>query len=170
MASRPPVRGSPVTGVLGVDPGAMATGLVLLDDAGTVVDATTAHRGTRALGGWVDHVLERVDAVLGDRVVVVGVEGVRPPRSHLSGKRSLGVSDPQVMYDTAAVVGAVLAVFSAAVVVPPGGNGKAPKTSYPGVLLGKRPRAFTVSEVSSRQHEWSAFDVARAALAGRGGR
>jgi hypothetical protein len=71
---------------------------------------------------------------------------------------------PQMARDrvaTKAVLDAIVAVFPAAVVIRPGGNGD---VEIPDVLRGRRPPHFTrSSDYPKRRHEQSAWRVAVAA-------
>lgn len=147
-----------MTGVVGVDPGGRYCGVVTRTGDAAVWAAVITRDGDMA--GY----LVEVRAAIRDAVAVVdqaggtatvAVEGLVKPSPHM------GVISLQGLLDTAVVLGAVMAWYPDAVVVPPGENGAGPLLSYPSRLVGARER---VGEGVAR-HARSAFDVAgKAAL------
>lgn len=150
--------------VLGIDPGARYTGIVLRD-GDTVLHATTLVRPDNLQEGspeWLLTVVERVRAILatcppGTRV---GIEGIAAPKGFARGKQA--AINPAPLVHAAAIYGAVLATIPDAVVVPPGGNGSQHLTHYPSVLQGRRPADLSGDSTGAgtRDHEQSAYDVA----------
>ena len=158
--------------VLGIDPGAVATGLALIDEAPfatpLLLDSHTIERGPRAeeeTGELVDvpdlylrHV--NADAALwakNRRVEVVGIEGIRRPSWRHAGK--VKPVDPSAIMATGIVLGALRAAMHIAqvpvVIVRPLGNGRLfPLNAYPG------PLATDGAGRDKRRHERSAYDVA----------
>lgn len=141
--------------VVGVDPGAAATGVVVRRGA-AVAAACLVHRGD-ALDGYLAEVGA---AVLGYRddhqADMVAVEDTVPPEPHM------GLSNPAGIIGAAQVLGAVVALAPGAVLVPPAGWG-APVGSrvelcarYPLELIGPRERKGT----GRLRHLRSAWDVA----------
>ncbi len=163
---RPPAPESKTTRSVGVDPGSRETGVVVLDGK-KVVDHCVVVRpaddrdrvpGSRYLNEVVDAVADAVTTA-GDGSVF-GVESVKKPNPHM------GLISVTGLLGTAAVLGAVLAVFPQAVLVEPGGHGDGPVKAYPAEL---RPARGQGKGKDRLRHCRSAYDVALAAriIAGR---
>lgn len=145
--------------VIGVDPGGRTTGivariahvclaadLVTRDGPAVFPDAVYLDEVVAAIGGLVVYVEQ-------DRPrPTIAVEGVVHPNGHVRMINAAG------LLGTAAVLGAVLAYFPAAVVVPPAGNGAGPRSAYPAALWPP-----TEKRGAGRcRHLRSAWDVAEA--------
>lgn len=166
--------------VVGVDPGARETGLVVISagigrlGSEQLVASLTIRRDP---GG---DLLEIPPAYLEDVIVAVSaavrehdadllaVESLRKPNAHHRGK--LKPIDPAGVMATAVVWGALVgrryytadATAVQAVAVPPGRNGSLPLAAYPEQL---RPTRGLGRGADKLRHERSAFDVARRAPA-----
>lgn len=154
---------------LGIDPGAKYVGVCLLSPAGEVIDATTFARNDREnRAQWVEHVMSGLDRFLAPRgTVAVAVEDVVAPKTYLSGKRASYPLGDGYLFDTCVILGAVVGGFEKVCVVSPGSNGS--RGDYPSVLVGRPSAALTRSEhpKRARNHEQSAYDVARLARSAR---
>lgn len=176
--------------IVGVDPGARSTGVVVIDTA-----ADDRH-GNRALPRLLarctvlrdpaEPMLEVSDLYLGDvlgiirdatngalgrdaggldplRVDVIAVERVTAPTGFAGGKRH--TLDPAPIMATCVVLGAIIGRAWAPaelVTVRAGARGQGPAAAYPPELLDRGGR---VAPAGKRRHERSAYDVARAAPA-----
>lgn len=143
--------------VVGVDPGASTLGVVVRQ--GDLLLAWE-HLGRGVLtppAVWIRQVLEvvhrHVDVSPG---VLVAVEGLTPPSSHLG----RGTQVLAAYGATSLVLGALLRDFPDAIEVPPGGHGSAPLGAYPPQLRGARERKGR----GALRHCRSAWDVAGAAV------
>jgi len=153
-----------MTVVLGVDPGATNTGLVLRKDD-LVVDVATVVRPKDETD--VDY-LKRVRTELlviarhnNQPGFLVGVEAVKAPKAFINGRMKF--TDPGPAIGTALVagllVGLALQLGWHVVLVPPMRNGSSPLSSYPARLVGEREK----SGGGKLRHARSAYDVAGAA-------
>lgn len=155
--------------VVGIDPGARYTGIVVRD-GDVVLHATTLVRDRDTVKSgtdWALLVVAQVQEILKDfpARIPIGVEGVSDPKGFQNGKRA--AINPKDIIRAGIVLGAVVATWPTAVVVPPGGNGSQHYSHYPAVLIGKRPEALPGSThgAGTRDHEQSAYDVAGKAAA-----
>lgn len=150
--------------VLGVDPGARCTGVVLRD-GDVVLHASTLVRdpANRDPVEWGRQVVTEIKLILAAGCppeTHLAVEGVTVPKGFKDGRRQ--PIDPGPVLFTGVVLGAVTATWPAAFVVPPGGNGSQHITHYPPELVGRRPPGLAGSSngAGTRDHEQSAYDVA----------
>jgi hypothetical protein len=147
--------------VVGVDPGGRATGVVARtgNDVAAAAVVTRCGDGVMPDAAYLNEVLDTVhDYAEGLGATVVAVEGVNEPSWYLNGK----VSPANVggLMATCVVLGAVMAVFPAAVVVAPNRHGAAPLGAYPPAL---RPATGKGKGHDRLRHARSAFDVAHGA-------
>lgn len=149
--------------VIGIDPGARYTGVVVRDGdvvlhSSTLVRPATMESGTE----WALTVIAEVEMILKDfpTMIPIGVEGVNDPKGFHHGKRA--AINPKDIIRAAIVLGAVVAHWPRAIVVPPGGNGSQHYTNYPADLIGRRPADLpgSTNGAGTRDHEQSAYDVA----------
>lgn len=147
--------------ILGVDPGARYTGIVIRD-GDVVLFAETLVRDIKVLPGeWARIVvafLKNIQKEWGD--LPMGVEGVTDPKGFKGGERA--AINPAHIMRAAVVFGAVAAVWEESVIIPPGGNGSLHASHYPPVLKGRRPKELPGNSngAGTRAHEQSAYDVA----------
>lgn len=149
--------------VIGVDPGARYTGVVVRDGdcvlhAETIVRPLELQSPTE----WALKVTERLAEIIkihGGKIPM-GVEGISDPKGFQNGKRA--ALNPRDIIRAGIVLGAVVALWPDAVVVAPGKNGSQHYTKYPSVLIGKRPADLpgSTNGAGTRDHEQSAYDVA----------
>lgn len=156
--------------VVGVDPGARATGIVLVTADGVVSGVSVENPAGPLLPPPVEYV-KRVISAVGDLAapgVVVAVESVTRPSWHVAKSASRGAAgNPTALLGTAVVLGAVLGAYPGAVLVRPGRNGSGPMGVYPEdlVSVGERRKSGWEMRVGSGKlrHQRSAWDVALAA-------
>lgn len=147
--------------ILAIDPGGRYSGVVLtvagdLEHA-EVIDRRKATPAPHPLEDWVRAMLDRTTALaLELRPDLVAVEGVKAPNPHARRRDGNSLTNPTGIIDTAAVYGALVAMFDA-MTVPPGGNGSNTDSAYPDTLR-KGARLGGPSD-----HARSAYDVARQA-------
>lgn len=139
-----------MTAVVGIDPGAADTGIVVRSGDNPLAAEIVSRVAGSDDSSYIAEVLAAVAEVVDRYHAVVAVEGVVHPNPHVR------ITNISGLLGTAAVYGAVLARWPSAIVVPPKGNGKAPLSTYPEALRGPRER---VGE-GWRRHARSAWDVA----------
>ncbi|SNS59126.1 hypothetical protein [Rhodococcoides kyotonense] len=160
--------------VLGIDPGAVATGWALmrldrgrspvfLDAATTARSKPADYRPTQHLPVEADYLKKlaatgalvartaREAATANGRPVapiVVGIEGITRPNWHMNGRAA---ANPEALIAAAIVLGNIQAwattQFGPYTEIPPGGNGSAPLGTYPTQL---------VSDAERRKANWHA--------------
>lgn len=150
--------------VIGIDPGARYTGVVIRD-GDAVLHSSTLVRSQEMSSGtdWALLVVQQVDAIIaaaGIEVLPVGIEGISDPKGFQHGKRA--AINPKDIIRAGIVLGALAQRFPDAFIVPPGNNGSQHYSHYPDVLIGRRPAELPGSSNSAgtRNHEQSAYDVA----------
>lgn len=148
--------------VLGIDPGARYTGVVIRDGdvvlhSSTLVRPETIESGTEWALSCVTQVLEIVQEY---GTIPVGIEGISDPKGFQHGKKA--AINPKDIIRAGIVLGALVVVFPNAAIIPPGKNGSKHYSHYPSVLIGRRPSDLPGSSQSAgtRGHEQSAYDVA----------
>lgn len=168
---RTPLNPTPVgRPVLGVDPGARYTGVVVRDGDGVLHSSTYVRAPDCSATDWAIEVISRLRELHAEHTIngielPVGVEGVSDPKGFKSGQHA--AINPSGIIRAGVVLGAVVAVWPSAIVVPPGRNGSKHTSHYPSCLVGRRPKGLPgdATGAGTRDHEQSAFDVAgRAAL------
>lgn len=151
--------------VIGVDPGGRQTGLVVrCGDSCLAADLVTREgpetfpeadylgEVVEAIGGLVVYASQDLPELFGAGWPRVAVEGVVHPNGHVRMINAAG------LLGTATVLGAVLAHFPAALVVPPAGHGAGPRQAYPAALWPP-----TEKRGAGRcRHLRSAWDIAEA--------
>lgn len=147
--------------VIGVDPGARYTGIVIRDGDTPLYSATLVRDKDTAPGVWAREVIVFLRGLLaewGD--MPMGVEGVSDPKGFKGGERA--ALNPAHIMRAAVVFGAVAAVWPDSVIIPPGGNGSQHESHYPDSMRGRRPKDLPGSNTGAgtRAHEQSAYDVA----------
>lgn len=164
------VVNSPI--VVGVDPGARSTGVVVVS-AGEVIHCVLLENKGALLpvpAGYVAGVVGEVTGLVARFPgCVVAVEGVNRPSWHVAKSAKRGAaSNPTGVIGTAVVLGAVMGACPDCVVVPPGRNGSRPLGAYPDCLVGvgEKRREGWRSRVGTgaKRHVRSAFDIAVAGL------
>lgn len=150
----------------GVDPGARYTGISVIDNNGNILLSTTLVRPLEIdINTWARSVVDEVDTIISAfPYVVLGVEGTSDPKGFKGGKRA--AINPKDIIKTGIIVGGLILTYRDAVIIKPGGNGSAPLEFYPDVLLNRRPAELPGSNngAGTRNHERSAYDVARKAM------
>ncbi|WP_064443954.1 hypothetical protein [Rhodococcus sp. YH3-3] len=155
--------------VLGIDPGARATGLCVLSGDEIIAHRTITSEGEifPAERRYVLAVLEAGATLLQiHNVDLVAVETITRPSWHMKGRAAV---DPTALLATAEVLGAVLGVDWPVNVtqIRPNKNGSQPLGTYPGELVspGERRKPGWENRIGGGQlrHARSAYDVARLA-------
>lgn len=148
--------------VLGIDPGARYTGVVIRD-GDVVIHSSTLVRPQDLTSGteWALSVVKQVLEIYKEfEGIPVGIEGISDPKGFQYGKQS--AINPKDIIRAGIVLGALVVVFPGAHIVPPGGNGSKHYSHYPADLIGRRPKELPGDSQSAgtRGHEQSAYDVA----------
>ena len=148
--------------VCGVDPGARYTGVVVRDGDVVLHASTLVRPQDMSATDWAIDVVKQVQAICNEFTPAppLAVEGVSDPKGFHHGKRA--AINPKDIIRAGIVLGAVVATWPDAPVVPPGGNGSQHYSHYPAVLIGRRPKELpgSTNGAGTRDHEQSAFDVA----------
>lgn len=165
-------RGSPKQGrlnskptgkpVIGIDPGARYTGVVVRDGDAVLHSSTLVRPVEMTSTDWAVMVVVEIQRILRDfpATIPVGIEGISDPKGFHQGKRA--AINPKDIIRAGIVLGALVATWPKAVIVKPGGNGSQHYTHYPEALIGRRPESLpgSTNGAGTRDHEQSAFDVA----------
>lgn len=166
--------------VLSIDPGGQTTGVVLARlDRGILApidglsfqrlaaERDTLHTGEpdyvrRLLGDGVFSILDKHR--VGEDTVLVCVETLVPPKPMPgSGGHVVPMAVWRGLFGAHAVLGAITAVWPDAVMVPPDGH-DLKKDTYPAVLKGRRPKNWSATGSSERQHQRAAWSIMLAGL------
>lgn len=149
--------------IVGVDPGARYTGVVVCDGE-RVLHASTLVRPEemKSPTEWALVVVGQVQRILADfpSSIPMGVEGISDPKGFQNGKHA--AINPKDIIRAGIVLGAVVATWPHAVIIKPGNNGSRAYSKYPAELVGRRPGDLPGSSqgAGTRGHEQSAYDVA----------
>lgn len=149
--------------IIGVDPGARYTG-VIVRDGDAVLHASTLVRPKSLESGteWALLVVEQIRQIMKEfpTTMPMGVEGISDPKGFQHGKKA--AINPKDIIRAGIVLGAVIATWPRATVIPPGNNGSQHYSHYPASLIGRRPADLPGDSQSAgtRGHEQSAYDVA----------
>ncbi|MDV8005021.1 hypothetical protein [Rhodococcus sp. IEGM 1318] len=155
--------------VLGIDPGARATGLCVLSG-----DQILAHRTITSEGDYFPAQRLYVRDVVTTAVLLhdlheaelIAIETINRPSWHMKGRAAV---DPTALLATAEILGAILGFpwTNHVIQIRPNKNGSQPLGTYPGVLVspGERRKAGWEARIGGGQlrHARSAYDVARLA-------
>lgn len=157
--SRQPI-GQPV---VGVDPGARYTGVVVRDGDAVLHSSTLVRPQEMASGTeWALSVIAQLRVILADfpAMMPMGIEGISDPKGFQHGKKA--AINPKDIIRAGIVLGAVVATWPTAVIIDPGNNGSQHYSHYPAELIGRRPADLpgAANGAGTRNHEQSAFDVA----------
>lgn len=154
--------------VIGIDPGARYTGVVIRD-GDVVLHSSTLVRPKDLESGtdWALSVVVQVQEILKEfpTMIPVAIEGISDPKGFQHGKKA--AINPKDIIRAGIVLGALVAIYPTAVIIPPGGNGSQHYSHYPAELIGRRPADLpgSTQEAGTRGHEQSAYDVGGKALA-----
>ncbi len=155
------LKGQPV---IGIDPGARYTG-VSVRDGDVILHSTTLVRNLKDTPSGSDWALLCVAAIQEIKkdfpvTIPVAIEGISDPKGFQNGKRA--AINPKDIIRAAIVLGACVATWPQAVIVPPGNNGSLHDSHYPVDIIGRRPKTLPGSGngAGTRNHEKSAYDVA----------
>lgn len=149
--------------VIGVDPGARYTG-VIVRDGDLVLHSSTLLRPRELTSGtdWALSNIAQVREIMADfpKMMPFSIEGISDPKGFQNGKAA--AINPKDIIRAGIVLGAFVAIWPNAVIVPPGGNGSQHYSHYPAELIGRRPKTLAGSTqgAGTRGHEQSAYDVA----------
>lgn len=153
---------------LGIDPGAVETGMVLREGSNVLgyrllrLPDYKNHPGPwqNPFGAYLVDIVQHVTmfielATAKDYAVKIRCEGVNKPNPHVGNKDGPRFIDPMPLVDTGQVIGAIRARYPETLIVAPGGNGSNPLMTYPSILVGKRETKGT----GRKRHLRSAWDV-----------
>lgn len=151
--------------VIGVDPGARYTGVVIRDGDVVLHASTLLREKDVDAVAWARQVVADITVILADLdPMPMGIEGVSDPKGFTHGNRD--AINPAHIMRAAVVLGAVAQAFPSAVIIAPGGNGSQHVSHYPASLRGRRPGSLPgTTSGGTRGHEQSAYDVAGKAAA-----
>jgi len=92
--------------------------------------------------------------------IPIGIEGVTEPKGFNRGQRA--PINPAGIIKAGIVLGAMVATWPNAPIIPPGGNGSQHYSHYPAALIGRRPKDLpgVSNGAGTRDHEQSAYDIA----------
>lgn len=167
MSRRKVVRETPfstaITGrqVLGIDPGARYTGVVVRDEDTVLWSSILVRPKEMDPLPWAVSVVEQINEIRQHfPETKIAIEGIADPKGYNRGKRA--PINPRDIMRAAAVAGGCAVAFPDAIIIPPGGNGSQDISQYPECLIGRRPKDLPGSNkgAGTRSHEQSAFDVA----------
>lgn len=157
--------------VIGVDPGARNTGVVVTDGEIPILSSTLVRKDEETPFDYALRVAHIVNDVIDDyEVGVAGVEKVTMPTGFSrGGVRGASPINPGSLVMTGVVVGTVIRMLSEhdldVVMVHPRGNGSRNLTQYHPSLKGRRPKWLAgSSQGAGRGHEQSAYDIALKAM------
>lgn len=158
--------------ILGIDPGTSTAYVVIDSFTGEVLHAETIKREKEENAGDERTLVSKWGFICARRAMElafkykverVGVEIFVPPSAHYGGKLQLIHPSNAILPST--VVGAVTTALKLHripfALIQPKGNGS--RGNYPPALTGRRPKDLNGSSCGTRQHERSAYDVARGA-------
>lgn len=137
--------------IIGVDPGARETGIIVRDDTTLLGACVVTRSKEQPLAGYLRDVLDAITDYTGELIVV---EDVNTPTFHATDR----VIHLYGLLHTAMVIGAILAQFPTAQVVSPDGYGSHPLAYYPTELIGNRELRGT----GMLRHTRSAWDISYA--------
>jgi len=145
--------------VIGCDPGGRYTAVVVVNDTGAVLEASTLKRDTdEPDAAWLTRVVGFIaECRARHPYAPLLLEGVEAPKGFSGGKRA--PINPGSLIGVSAVFGAVLVTNPSAIVVPPRGHGSRPIEEYPAELTGRATGEYA-PPAGTRRHERSAFDIA----------
>lgn len=149
--------------VIGIDPGARYTGVVVRD-GDVVLHSTTLVRPKELESAteWALVVVAQIREIVKDfpAMTPFAVEGISDPKGFQHGKQA--AINPRDIIRAGIVLGAVVATWPNATIVPPGNNGSQHASHYPAELRGRRPKDLpgSANGAGTRGHEQSAYDVA----------
>lgn len=153
------------TRLLGIDPGARYTGVVVRDMDIPVYSGIFVRPIEMSATDWALACIDHAKKVYDDyKPQHVAIEGISDPKGFYKGKQA--AINPKDIIRTGIVVGSLVATWPQAIIVEPGGNGDRDESYYPDCLNGRRPKDLAGSNKGSgtRKHEKSAYDVAGKAL------
>lgn len=140
--------------VIGIDPGKNETGIVVRHNT-DLLYGCIVERADLSDSAYVLDVVETIIVArshITTNSELIAVEGlIAPDEMPWLGKKHIGP-----IIGTAIILGAVLAIYPSAVVVPPGGNGDGSFKGYPDAIrpTGLNPKGFDIM-----RHCRSAWDV-----------
>lgn len=149
--------------VVGIDPGARYTAVVVRDADVPLLSSTLVRPDDMSGTEWAVFVVDSVKTLLAENgweSIPMGVEGISDPKGFYRGKHAS--INPKDIIRAGMVLGAVCATWRDAHIIPPGDNGSQHLSHYPDSLKGRRPKDLPGSSegAGTRNHEKSAYDVA----------
>lgn len=156
---------SGVATVLGIDPGARYTGIIVRDNDEPIYSAIFVRPVDMGSTDWaLESVRLSLEVYETYQPTHVALEGISDPKGFYKGQQA--AINPKDIIRTGVVLGALVATWPEAIIVDPGGNGDRHESFYPDALNGRRPKTLAGSNkgANTRKHEKSAYDVAGKAM------
>lgn len=153
------------TRLLGIDPGARYTGIVVRDMDMPIYSGIFVRPVEMSATDWALECIKLSKEVYESyNPDHIAIEGISDPKGFYKGQQA--AINPKDIIRTGIVVGALVATWPHAIIVAPGGNGDRDETFYPSSMNGRRPKDLDGSNngAGTRKHEKSAYDVAGKAL------
>lgn len=151
--------------VMGIDPGARYTGIVVRDNDEPLYSGIFVRPIEMSATDWALECRTRSLEVFHEyKPTHVALEGISDPKGFYKGQQA--AINPKDIIRTATVLGGLVITWPEAIIVEPGGNGDRHESFYPDALNKRRPKDLPGSNkgANTRKHEKSAYDVAGKAL------
>lgn len=160
---------------LAIDPGSRYTGISFIDGYGKVLHSTTLVRPkenpegmteSEAVFHWLNILVDKIKIMQTTfNPSMMAIESVVEPKGHKGGVKA-ALNPKDIMYTGVIAGGLSVAFTGQSVFIKPGGNGSYPDSYYPSELIGRRDKVLpgNSNNAGTRNHEKSAYDVARQAL------
>lgn len=154
-----------VATVMGIDPGARYTGIIVRDNDEPIYSGIFVRPADMSSTDWaLESVRLSLEVYKEYSPTHVALEGISDPKGFYKGQQA--AINPKDIIRTGVVLGALVATWPQAIIVDPGGNGDRHESFYPDALNGRRPKDLAGSNkgANTRKHEKSAYDVAGKAM------
>lgn len=151
--------------VMGIDPGARYTGIIVRDNDEPIYSGIFVRPADMTSTNWaLESVRLAIEVYEEYQPTHIALEGISDPKGFYKGQQA--AINPKDIIRTGVVLGALVATWPEAIIVDPGGNGDRHESFYPDALNGRRPKTLAGSNkgANTRKHEKSAYDVAGKAM------
>lgn len=159
------IMGAGESTVMGIDPGARYTGIIVRDNDEPIYSGIFVRPADMTSTNWaLESVRLAVEVYEEYKPTHIALEGISDPKGFYKGQQA--AINPKDIIRTGVVLGALVATWPEAIIVDPGGNGDRHESFYPDALNGRRPKTLAGSNkgANTRKHEKSAYDVAGKAM------